>query len=64
MTPGISLANFYEHFIDLLHSDLTVRAYDPLLVGPVPLPLLPHLPYVLNLTALSTICHCLKYMGI
>lgn len=64
MTPGISWANFYEHFIDLLYSDLTVRAYDPLLcLSHTSLPA-PILPYVPNLTALSTICHCLKYMGI
>lgn len=30
MTPGISWANFCEHFIDLLHFDLTVRVCDPL----------------------------------
>lgn len=29
MTPGISWANFYERFIDLLHSDLSTRACDP-----------------------------------
>lgn len=31
MTPGISWANFYEPFFDLLHSDLSIRACDPLL---------------------------------
>lgn len=52
MTPGISWANFYEHFIDLLHSDLTVRVYDPLLC---PSQTSPH-PHSYHMYLISLLC--------
>lgn len=51
MTPGISWANFYEHFIDLLHSDLTIRAYDPLSV-----PYLPLCSHIYHMYLISLLC--------